>query len=437
MTPGPIRVLIVDDSAVVRKILSESLADQPGIEVIGTAVNPYEARDKILELKPDVLTLDIEMPLMDGLTFLKVIMQHRPMPVIVVSSLAATGSEKALEALQAGAVDVMQKPASAHFHAEDAAVLAEKIRAAAESRFRRQLPSEHTIFTRRPVAACEPERTFAARELILVGASTGGTEAIRKIFTRLSGALPPIAVVQHIPACFSAAFARRLNELCRFEVREARHGDPLRPGLALIAPGGHHMVLRWAAGHYEVLLMDGPKVHHQRPAVDVLFESAVKAGAGPNTLGLVLTGMGADGADGLLKLREAGADTVAQDEESCVVFGMPRRAIEAGAAHHNRRNRRLDRRPEEVHSWGHRGDRPGWSRLRHLQLQRKQQGTPGRRSVVSIADGTGKFHQRTVRRRLSRASGANGRHGHFATREAPGGHQPLCGGKIRRCTKRL
>lgn len=334
MNGRPIRVLIVDDSAVVRRILSESLAGQPGIQVIGTAVNPYEARDKILELKPDVLTLDIEMPLMDGLTFLKVIMQHRPMPVIIVSSLAASGSQKALEALQAGAVDVLQKPESTSFHAEDTAVLAEKIRAAAHSRFRRQLPSEQTIFTRRPPAANEAPRKFHPRELILVGSSTGGTEAIRKVFTRLSPNMPPIAVVQHIPAYFSAAFARRLNELCRIEVREARSGDRLSPGLALIAPGGQHMLLRWVADHYEVVLNDGPKIHHQRPAVDVLFESAVKSGAASHTLALILTGMGSDGATGLLRLKEQGAETIAQDEASCVVFGMPREAIKAGAANH-------------------------------------------------------------------------------------------------------
>ena len=332
MNTGPIRVLIVDDSAVVRKILSDCLAGQPGIEVVGTAVNPYEARDKILTLKPDVLTLDIEMPLMDGLTFLKVIMQHRPMPVIIVSSLAAAGSDKALEALQAGAVDIMQKPDSALFHAEDTAVLVEKIRAAAHSRFKRQLPSAHTIFTRRPAVAGEQARRFHPRELILVGSSTGGTEAIRKVFTRLPPSLPPIAVVQHIPAYFSTAFAKRLNELCRIEVREARNGDRLVPGLALIAPGGRHLLIRWIGDHYEAILNDGPKIHHQRPAVDVLFESAVKCGAARHTLALILTGMGSDGASGLLRLKEDGADTVAQDEDSCVVFGMPKEAIKAGAA---------------------------------------------------------------------------------------------------------
>jgi len=332
MNGRPIRVLIVDDSAVARRILSASLADQPGIQVTGTAVSPYEARDKILELKPDVLTLDIEMPRMDGLTFLKVIMRHRPLPVIIVTSLAASGSDKALEALQAGAFDVLQKPEHASFDAADAAVLAEKIRAAAHSRFRRQLPSGHTTFTRRPARVGETARRFHPRELILVGSSTGGTEAIRKVFSRLSPNIPPIAVVQHIPAYFSAAFARRLDELCALEVREARPGDHLRSGLALLAPGDRHMVLRWVTDHYEVVLNDGPKVHHQRPAVDVLFESAVKCGAATHVLALVLTGMGADGATGLLRLKERGAQTVAQDEDSCVVFGMPREAIKAGAA---------------------------------------------------------------------------------------------------------
>lgn len=331
MTGAPIRVLIVDDSAVVRRILSESLADVPDIQVIGAAVNPYEARDKILELKPDVLTLDIEMPLMDGLTFLKVIMQHRPMPVIIVSSLAAAGSERALEALQAGAVDIMQKPESASFQTEDTTMLAAKIRAAARSRLQPRPSSGQTGFTRSRSDG-ETDRRFSPRELILVGSSTGGTEAIREVFTRLSPQIPPIAVVQHIPAHFSAAFARRLDSLCSLEVREARNGDRLRPGLALIAPGGFHLVLRWSGDHYEALLNEGPRVHHQRPAVDVLFESAVKCGAAPFTLALILTGMGADGAAGLLHLKECGADTVAQDEDSSVVYGMPREAIKRGAA---------------------------------------------------------------------------------------------------------
>lgn len=332
MNAAPIRVLIVDDSALVRRIFSESLASQPGIEVIGAAANPYEARDKILDLKPDVLTLDIEMPLMDGLTFLKLVMQHRPMPVIIVSSMAAAGSVKALEALEAGAVDIMQKPGGTRFNAEDTAVLAAKIRAAARSRFQQPLPSGRTSFIQRHAGPDEKERRFHPRELILVGASTGGTEAIRKVFTRLTPHVPPIAVVQHIPASFSAPFAQRLDELCRIEVREARNGDRLRTGLALIAPGGHHLLLRWCDDHYEVVLNEGPKLHYQRPAVDVLFESAVKCGAAPNTLALVLTGMGADGAAGLRHLKEAGAETVAQDEESSVVFGMPREAIKIGAA---------------------------------------------------------------------------------------------------------
>lgn len=347
MTDRPIRLLIVDDSAVVRRILADSLADQPDIEVIGTAINPYEARDKILELKPDVLTLDIEMPLMDGLTFLKVIMQYRPMPVIIVSSLAAAGSHNALEALQAGAVDIMQKPDSARFHAEDTAILAEKIRAAARSRFRRQLPSEQTIFTRRPTVANVQERRFNPKDLVLVGSSTGGTEAIRKVFTRLHSQVPPIVVVQHIPAYFSAAFAQRLDSLCQIEVREAQNGDRPKPGLALIAPGGHHLVLRWSGDHYDIILNDGPKLHHQRPAVDVLFESAVKCGAGPNALAMVLTGMGSDGASGLLSLKKAGAETVAQDEESCVVFGMPREAIKLGAAQEVLPLERMAQRIEE------------------------------------------------------------------------------------------
>lgn len=332
MNTTPVRVLIVDDSALVRRILTECLSGRPEVQVVGTACNPYEARDKILSLEPDVVTLDLEMPLMDGLTFLRLIMQHRPMPVIILSSLSASGSRIALEALQAGAVDVMQKPTSTRFHPEDATILINKILAAAASQFPGPQVTEHTAFVRRQELADAAGRTFNPRDLILIGASTGGTEAIRQIFTKLPAALPGIAIVQHIPAAFSAPFAARLNELSKLEVREARQGDRLHPGTALVAPGGYHLVLRWTGAGYEVLLNEGPKIHHQRPAVDVMFESAVKCGAAPHTLAIVLTGMGADGASGLLRLKDAGAATIAQDEASCVVFGMPREAIRLGAA---------------------------------------------------------------------------------------------------------
>jgi two-component system chemotaxis response regulator CheB len=332
-----IRVLIVDDSALVRRALTENLSRCPDIEVVGTAIDPYVARDKILLLNPDVLTLDIEMPRMDGLTFLRRLMQHRPMPVVILSSLTSAGSDKALEALQAGAVEVLEKSAGAQSAMQDHARLVEVIKTAAKARIR---PPAVESRTSRPAVApvraavvrAAGGRRYDPRKLILMGASTGGTEALRAVLTRLSADLPGICIVQHIPALFSLAFAQRLNELCALEVREARNGDMVQPGLALVAPGGYHIVLDWRSRGYEVRLNEGPQIHYQRPAVDVLFGSAVKAGAAPHALAILLTGMGTDGASSLLELRHAGARTVCQDEASCVVFGMPREAIRLGAA---------------------------------------------------------------------------------------------------------
>ena len=332
--------MIVDDSALVRRALTENLSRCPDIEVVGTAVDPYVARDKILLLNPDVLTLDIEMPRMDGLTFLKRLMQHRPMPVIILSSLTGAGSAKALEALQAGAVEVLEKASGAQSAMQDHARFVEVIKAAARARVR-PLSAESTS-SRPPPPAAAPGRAsviravggrrYDPRKIVLMGASTGGTEALRAVLTRLSADLPGICIVQHIPALFSLAFAQRLNELCALEVREARNGDLVQPGLVLIAPGGFHVVLDWRSRGYEVRLNEGPPIHYQRPAVDVLFGSAVKTGAAPHALAILLTGMGTDGATSLLELRNAGARTVCQDEASCVVFGMPREAIRLGAA---------------------------------------------------------------------------------------------------------
>ena len=335
MNLKPIRLLVVDDSALARKIITNSLAPFRDIEIIGTAVDPYGAREKILALSPDVVTLDIEMPRMDGITFLKLIMKHRPMPVIIMSSLTSAGSEKAMEALQAGAVDVMEKPGGSYSAHADGTRLAEKIRAAAGARIR--VHSGETTFIRRaatPQVPANPAETgsLAARKLILLGASTGGTEALKTVLMSMRGDLPGICIVQHIPAYFSKAFAARLNQICPMEVREAQDGDTVKPGLALIAPGGFHMLLKWRVNRYQIELSQGPAIHHQRPAVDILFDSAVQAGAGPDAVAAVLTGMGADGAAGLLRLREAGARTIAQDEETSVVFGMPREAIRLGAA---------------------------------------------------------------------------------------------------------
>jgi len=333
-----IRVLIVDDSALVRRALTESLSRSPDIEVVGTATDPYVARDKILQLQPDVLTLDIEMPRMDGLTFLKLLMQRRPMPVIVLSSLTGAGSAKALEALQAGAVEVLAKPSGVFSAFEDDHRLVEVVKAASRAKLSRGRPAAPPP-TPRVVSPARslPRATLLSptchpRKIILMGASTGGTEALRAILTRLPGNLPGICIMQHIPAHFSLAFAQRLNELCAFEVREARNGDVVSPGLALVAPGGFHLVLDWRGAAYAVRLSEGPRIHYQRPAVDVLFGSAVKAGAAPHALAVLLTGMGSDGATSLLELRNAGARTIAQDEASCVVFGMPREAIRLGAA---------------------------------------------------------------------------------------------------------
>ena len=318
-----IRVLVVDDSAVVRRMISDALGADPGIEVVGTACDPYVARDKILELNPDVLTLDIEMPRMDGLTFLKILQQHRPMPVVVVSSLTQAGSRAAMEAREIGAVDVLAKPQSAWNLGDLREQLALRVKGAAGARLKNFSAAQA------PRAAVAASSThFSPRQLVLIGASTGGTEAIKNVLTRLPDGLPGICIVQHIPPVFSKTFADRLNECCAFEVREAVHGDELRPGLALVAPGDQHLTLTWTGTVYRVALQQGPMLHHVRPAVDVMFESAV--GTGKNALAVLLTGMGRDGAEGMKKLKAAGAQTLAQNEETCVVYGMPRAAVELG-----------------------------------------------------------------------------------------------------------
>lgn len=328
MPARPIRVLVVDDSAVVRKLVSEALKSDPEIEVVGTAVDPYVARDKIKDLNPDVLTLDLEMPRMDGLTFLKILMEQRPLPVIIMSSLSQKGSDYALEALRLGAFDVLAKPGGPYSFGDLGPQLIARIKASAGARLRRSKAPGAPLPTR-PTAVA---RAGSARDVILLGASTGGTEALREVLTRLPGGLPGIAIVQHIPPVFSKSFAARLNQLCAFEVREAVDGDKLKPGLALIAPGNFHLMLQWQADHYRVRVVNGPQVWHQRPAVDLLFKSAVDAGAGPTAIAGILTGMGKDGAEGLLRLREKGATTFAQDEATSVVYGMPRAAWENGAA---------------------------------------------------------------------------------------------------------
>lgn len=332
MTPlRKIRVLVVDDSAIVRKILTETLSAEADIEVVGTAPDPYIARDKILALNPDVITLDIEMPRMDGLTFLKRLMHFRPMPAIVISSLAQASCNLALEALRLGAVEVLPKPGGPYSVGELQRELAAKIRAAAVARVPKRTTAEEPSA---PVPRPHTDApTPAARRgnLIAIGASTGGTEAIEAILTKLPEGMPGILITQHIPPVFSLAFANRLNQICRMEVKEAQDGDLVTPGRALVAPGNFHMMLRCHNGTYRVAVKTGPPVCYQRPSADVLFASVAEA-AGSGATGILLTGMGADGAQGLLRMKQAGARTIAQDEASCVVFGMPREAIRLGAA---------------------------------------------------------------------------------------------------------
>jgi two-component system chemotaxis response regulator CheB len=321
-----VKVLIVDDSAVVRQVLSRDLAKH-GIEVVGTAPDPYVARDKILSLKPDMLTLDVEMPRMDGITFLRTLMQHHPIPVIIVSSLTPKGSATAMEALSAGAIDVVCKP-NGSFSVENlAADLAAKVRVAARSRvLKREAP---------PAGAAAPVQRLAMTEttdkIFAIGASTGGVQALTAVLTQFPRTAPGTVVVQHMPAAFTKSFADRLNKECEVEVSEAKNGDSVIPGRVLIAPGGYHMRLARSGARYFVEIIDGPQVHHQKPAVEVLFHSVARY-AGANAVGAILTGMGADGAEGLLAMRKAGARTIAQDEASSVVFGMPMEAIKLGGA---------------------------------------------------------------------------------------------------------
>ncbi len=329
-----IKVLIVDDSAIVRKILSEAVAAEPDMEVVGTAPDPYVARDKILALKPDVLTLDIEMPRMDGLTFLKRLMRHYPLPTIIVSSLGQASCATALEALRCGAVEVLCKPAGPYSVGELRHSLATKIRAAAAATPRSipdTAPVPSPIDKKQAAALPATGRLhYHPATVITIGASTGGTVAIQDIFLRLPADIPGMVVTQHIPAGFSLAFANRLNQICRIEVREAVQGDIVRPGLALIAPGDYHLLLRRTASGYMVELTQGPQVCYQRPSVDVMFASVAQV-AGAHAIGVLLTGMGSDGGRGMLALKRAGAQTIAQDEASCVVYGMPREAVRLDA----------------------------------------------------------------------------------------------------------
>ncbi|MFH1020379.1 MAG: chemotaxis response regulator protein-glutamate methylesterase [Pseudomonadota bacterium] len=321
-----IRVLVVDDSAVVRKVFSEELSYEKDIEVVATAPDPYVARDKIVALKPDVVTLDVEMPRMDGITFLKKLMRYFPLPVIIVSSLTKAGGALAMEAMDSGAVDVICKPGEAYSVGDMSAQLAEKIRAASHVNMAQRVLHLATV---RPADAPRLSLTKTTNKLIAIGASTGGTEALKDVLTQFPANTPGIMIVQHMPANFTTSFAERLNSLCQIRVKEAQDGDSVVPGTALLAPGNFHMVLRRSGARYYVNIKSGPLVCYQRPAVDVLFNS-VAAYGGANAVGVILTGMGKDGAQGMLKMKEAGAQTIAQDEKTCVVFGMPKEAIAAG-----------------------------------------------------------------------------------------------------------
>ena len=333
----PIRVLVVDDSASVRQTLVSILQEAPDIEVLGTASDPYAAARRIQEDMPDVIILDLEMPRMDGLTFLRKIMAQKPIPVIVCSTLTERGSRLLFEVLEAGAVDVLPKPRvdTRQFLRESSVRVCDAVRAAASARPRGARkparPVEAKLSADVMIPPPIPGRTVMPTDrIVCIGVSTGGTESLRDVLELLPVESPGIVIVQHMPEHFTAAFAKRLDGLCAVAVKEAADGDAVQPGRVLIAPGARHMLVQRSGGRYHVAIKDGPPVSRHRPSVDVLFRSAAQC-AGANALGIIMTGMGDDGANGLLEMRKAGAQTLAQDEESCVVFGMPKEAIERGA----------------------------------------------------------------------------------------------------------
>jgi two-component system chemotaxis response regulator CheB len=335
MSKPRIRVLIVDDSAVVRQTLSDVLSRDSAIEVIGTASDPFVAAERMREQVPDVITLDIEMPRMDGLTFLQKIMRQHPIPVVICSTLAEEGAQSTLKALEYGAVDIIAKPrlGTKQFLEESSMILCQAVKAAAGARLRVASPSR----------AVEPKLTADAilsratgamlqttEKVVVIGASTGGTEALRAMLEALPPDAPGMVIVQHMPEVFTRAFANRLDTLCQISVKEAESNDTVLRGRALIAPGNHHALLKRSGARYYVDIKDGPLVCRHRPSVDVLFRSAARY-AGKNAVAVIMTGMGDDGARGMLEMKEAGAATIAQDEATSVVFGMPNEAIKLGA----------------------------------------------------------------------------------------------------------
>ena len=334
-----IKVMLVDDSAVVRQVLQAILEQEPDIKGIATASDPLFALEKLKKEWPDVIVLDVEMPRMDGITFLTKIMAEHPTPVVICSSLTEKGAETTLQAMAAGAVDIITKPTVGlkSFLQESAQELAMAVRAAAQANVRRlakvPAPSVAPKLNADAIMPAASQHAMAqtTERIVAIGTSTGGTQALEAVLTTLPRVCPGIVIVQHMPEKFTASFAERLNSLCQIEVREAKSNDRVIPGLALIAPGGKHMLLKRSGAYYHVDVMDGPLINRHRPSVDVLFRSAAE-NAGRNAVGVLLTGMGKDGARGLLEMRQAGAFTFAQDEASCVVFGMPREGIALGGA---------------------------------------------------------------------------------------------------------
>lgn len=322
------KVLIIDDSAMVRKVFTSELNKDPGIQVIGSAPDPFIGRDMIVQHNPDVIILDIEMPRMDGLTFLEKLMNHHPMPVIIVSSLAKKGCEVALRALELGAAEVMCKPSSSYSVGDMSEQLIDKIKAVSYINIDRLKRGK--MATTQPITRVGSSALIkTTNKIIAIGSSTGGTEALKEILTVLPTSMPPIIITQHMPQYFTKSFADSMNKMCQLEVKEAEDGDLVTSGKVLIAPGNKHMVLRRSGAVYYVSIQDGPLVYHQRPSVEVMFQSVAQC-AGKNAIGVMLTGMGKDGAKGMLAMKEAGAYTIAQSEESCIVFGMPKEAIAMG-----------------------------------------------------------------------------------------------------------
>ncbi len=329
-----IRVFVVDDSAIVRKKLTEDLNKYPDIQVVGSAIDPYVARDKIVRLNPDVITLDVEMPRMDGITFLKKIMRFFPKPVIIISSLTKQGSDLAMVALESGAVEVLCKPGGSYSVGDLTLQLARVIRAAAKANMKNKHLFEPPVIPQKPPEINTPLNLGGLKhttdKIIAMGASTGGTEALKQVLMGLPADSPGIVIVQHMPPKFTTAFAERLNSLVPLDVKEAEDGDRVLMGRVLIAPGNYHMLLKKSGSDYFVQVKEGPMVHHHRPSVDVLFHSVASV-AGNNTIGVMLTGMGGDGSIGMKEMHDKGAHNIAQNEDSCVVYGMPKEAIKLGA----------------------------------------------------------------------------------------------------------